>query len=184
MSHCLVLNADATPLSLIPFSAINWQDAIRIWFGGNASVVEHYKDWKVHSPSLTINVPSVIMNKKYIKVSRLIKFSRYNVLLRDRFTCQYCNQTFAGADLTMDHVIPRYSGGKTNWGNIVSACMPCNIKKAHYTTMSPKHLPKRPDYFDLVRRRQSHQIKIPDASWIPYIGWDPKLVQIVPPKKT
>jgi 5-methylcytosine-specific restriction endonuclease McrA len=30
---------------------------------------------------------------------------------------------------TLDHVMPRSRGGKTDWGNIVAACDSCNQKK-------------------------------------------------------
>jgi 5-methylcytosine-specific restriction endonuclease McrA len=59
------------------------------------------------------------------------KLSKKEVLLRDRHTCQYCGQR--NLELTMDHVRPRRQGGQQTWGNIVSACIPCNHRKAGRT---------------------------------------------------
>ncbi len=59
------------------------------------------------------------------------KLSKKEVLLRDRHTCQYCG--LRNLELTMDHVRPRRLGGKQTWENIVSACIPCNHRKAGRT---------------------------------------------------
>jgi 5-methylcytosine-specific restriction endonuclease McrA len=33
----------------------------------------------------------------------------------------------------LDHVIPRSRGGATDWSNIVTSCVPCNLKKGDRT---------------------------------------------------
>jgi 5-methylcytosine-specific restriction endonuclease McrA len=59
------------------------------------------------------------------------KLSKKEIFLRDRYTCQYCSlQT---RELTLDHVRPRRQQGEHTWENIVSACIPCNRKKAGRT---------------------------------------------------
>lgn len=47
--------------------------------------------------------------------------------------CYHCEQKFAPADLTMDHLIPIARGGKTNKKNCVPCCKDCNNKKAYKT---------------------------------------------------
>ena len=37
----------------------------------------------------------------------------------------------ASSDLNLEHVIPKSRGGKTGWDNIVTACVPCNLKKGN-----------------------------------------------------
>ena len=32
--------------------------------------------------------------------------------------------------MTLDHIIPRSRGGAHSWDNVVSACIPCNHRKA------------------------------------------------------
>lgn len=183
MGTTLILNADYSPLSLIPISTIGWRDAIKINFLGHAKVIEEYDDWVVHSPSTTIPVPSVMISETYIKVKQHVKFSRANLLVRDDYTCQYCNTGLDIKDLTVDHVIPRVRGGKTSWDNIVASCYVCNTIKGHKQHMKPRQKPYKPDYYSLVTNAKKRPITIPDAKWIPYLGWDTNLITIQPPIK-
>ena len=180
MSNTLILNADGAPLSIVPLSAISWQDAVTMEWLDRADIIESYADWIVRSPSIEIEVPSIMMLRTYIKVSRVIKYSRYNVFLRDEFSCQYCG--YDGAmnphSLTIDHYTPRHRGGTTHWENVVTACEPCNLKKAHYDHMQPKREPYQPTYWDMVERRKKRPIAVPSKTWIQWLGWDPKLVAI------
>ena len=47
---------------------------------------------------------------EYIKSQKSPVFSRFNVFLRDKFSCQYCGALKQSRDLTFDHVIPRSLG--------------------------------------------------------------------------
>ena len=94
----LVLNADYRPLSYYPLSIWCWQDAIKAVFLDRVNIVSEY-DKTVRSPSFEIRLPSVISLKTYVKPSRHPAFTRFNVFLRDRFTCQYCGTR---EDLTFD----------------------------------------------------------------------------------
>ena len=77
-----------------------------------------------------IRVPRVIILSAYDRVPRRhVRFSRHNIYLRDGSVCQFCGKHFARADLNLDHVVPRSLGGKTNWENVVTSCIPCNRKK-------------------------------------------------------
>ena len=49
---------------------------------------------------------------------------------RDDHTCLYCGEQFWDFDLTRDHVIPVSRGGADAWDNVVTACRPCNQRKA------------------------------------------------------
>lgn len=54
------------------------------------------------------NMPSVIRLKPGVPNSqRLLPATKHNVMLRDRFTCQYTGDRLRRADCTIDHVIPR-----------------------------------------------------------------------------
>ena len=70
------------------------------------SVLNEY-DKAVHSPSMTMKLPSVIALKDFIPSSRRPAFTRFNVFLRDAFQCQYCAERSPAPDLTFDHVTPR-----------------------------------------------------------------------------
>ena len=126
----LVLNADFRPLSYYPLSLWSWQDAIKAVFLERVSIIENYNK-AVHSPSLTIKLPSVIALKDYVSLRQSPAFTRFNVFLRDNFTCQYCKEKFSANELTFDHITPKCIGGKTTWSNVVSACTTCNLKKRY-----------------------------------------------------
>ena len=132
----LVLNADYRPLSYYPLSLWSWQDAVKAVFLDRVNTVSHY-DTVVHSPSLELRLPSVVSLKTYIKPARYPAFTRFNVFLRDRFTCQYCG---SGDDLTFDHLVPRSRGGKTTWDNVVTACSPCNLEEGRRTAEQGAHV--------------------------------------------
>ena len=85
----LVLNADYRPLSYYPLSVWCWQDAIKAVFLDRVVIVSEY-DTTVRSPSFEMRLPSVVCLKTYIQPTRNPAFTRFNVFLRDRFTCQYC----------------------------------------------------------------------------------------------
>jgi len=117
----LVLNADYRPLSYSPLSLWGWRDALVALFSERVTLVATY-DLEARSPSRSMPIPSVVALKNYISPVRHPAFTRYNIYLRDRFTCQYCSQYLPSGGLTFDHVMPRSRGGLTTWENVVAAC--------------------------------------------------------------
>lgn len=180
MSEVLVLNADAQPLSILPISSLCWQEAVKLLFIGRVDVIEAYNDWIVHSPSTEMAVPSILMLHDYVKVSKAIRFSRYNLFLRDNFMCQYCEVDYSEKynDLTLDHVVPKSDGGKTNWANVVASCAACNTRKANHYAMKPKIAPRKPTYFELAGKRKAFPITIPDMQWNQFLQWPEELIKI------
>jgi 5-methylcytosine-specific restriction endonuclease McrA len=168
----LVLNADFRPLSYYPLSLWSWQDAIKAVFMDRVNIVSHY-DKVVRSPSFEMQLPSVVSLKTYIKPSRQPAFTRFNVFLRDRFSCQYCGSR---EDLTFDHVIPRSKGGTTTWENVVAACSPCNLRKADRmpseAEMWPRTAPFQPSVTDLHRNGRLFPPNYLHESWMDYLYWD------------
>jgi 5-methylcytosine-specific restriction endonuclease McrA len=108
----LVLNADFRPLSYFPLSLWSWQETVKAVCLDRVNIVSEYEQ-VVRSPSFTMRLPSVISLKEYIASARRPAFTRFNVFLRDRFICQYCNDSYPSHDLTFDHVVPRSRGGRT-----------------------------------------------------------------------
>lgn len=45
--------------------------------------------------------------------------------------CHYCGQAVGAKALTMDHLVPIVRGGRSNKGNLVPACKPCNETKKY-----------------------------------------------------
>lgn len=174
----LVLNADFRPLSYFPLSLWPWQDTVKAVFLDRVNVVSEY-DRVIHSPSRAFRVPSVIALKEFAPRARRPAFTRFNVFLRDRFTCQYCGDRFPAHDLTFDHVVPRSRGGRTTWGNVVAACGPCNMRKANRTpreaAMPLIRAPDEPDTYQLQDMGRSFPPNYLHESWRDFLYWDSEL---------
>ncbi len=193
MSHCLLLNADAQPMSLIPLSTQTWQDSITGIFNGKMRPLHFYDNWYVHSPSTSMQVPSVCILTKQVKVKHRFSASdsggssgpQHNlVFLRDLFTCQYCLKVFAAKHLTIDHVLPKSKGGLKTWQNTASACSKCNTNKGNDERIRPANPPKRPTYDLLVRNARKFPLIIPSLHWNYYIGHPEELTILKEPKNT
>ena len=187
MGDVLILNANAQPVSYLPLSKRTWQDSMTLLCKGEAEVLHSYDDWDIHSPSMTMAVPSVIILKQQIKkfrtwVARDSSAQRELVFLRDLFVCQYCNDRFPLKTLTLDHVKPRKFGGKTNWSNLSSACKNRNAKRACNGAIQPRVKPFKPTYADLIKNMRKESITIPAIEWNYYLGWDEDKIRIVHPK--
>jgi len=174
MSDTLLLNADYKPISVLPLSVITWQHAIKLMFLGRIHILETYPDWLIHSEKLTLNVPSVCVTKDYFHYNKNVKFSRYNLYLRDLFQCQYCLDIFDFDELTIDHVVPMSAGGKSEWTNVVTSCADCNHRKGS-KLMKPKTLPYKPDYFELVKKWKNTEFTVRQESWNKFLGTDKKV---------
>ena len=88
----------------------------------------------------------------------------------------YCG---SGEDLTFDHLVPRARGGQTTWENILTACAPCNLRKADRSPrdagMHPSHLPFRPTVHDLHDAGRHFPPNYLHDSWLDYLYWDTEL---------
>jgi len=170
MSDCLLLNANFEPISVLPLSVIDYRHAIKLMYLGRVTVLETYSDWLIRSERLTLNVPSVCVTKDYFPHKQHVKFWRYNMYLRDLFKCAYCEEVFDYDELTIDHVVPRAVGGKTNWTNCTTSCKACNSAKGHKTNVKPRIMPYKPDYYQLVAKWKAGPIIVRQPSWNQYLG--------------
>lgn len=158
----LVLNQNYEPLSITRMK----RAVILLWLG-KAEIIESL-GWKIHTPSIAFNTPSIIRLQSYIHLRRpAIPMTRKNIMKRDRYTCQYCGKI--GIPMTCDHVIPKTRGGDDSWENLVCCCTYCNNRKGNHTPtevgMKLKRSPKRPHYFFLLQ----NNMNIPDERWKSYL---------------
>ena len=136
----LVLNQSYEPLTIC-----RARRAVVLLYLGKAEMLENGVGF-IHSISNSFPLPSVIRLGYMIKRPyRERKLTRFEVFNRDRYTCQYCGKETR--QLTLDHVIPRYRGGQHTWENVVSACVPCNRRKAGRTPQEARmRLIRSPGY--------------------------------------
>lgn len=123
MSGVLVINAGYEPLH-----RVSVQHAICMLVREVAVVEEAYDGMKIGDFPL----PKVLRLVRYIKLhwrSTTPKWSKRRLLERDGSKCAYCGKEAT----TVDHVNPRYHGGKTTWDNTVAACLRCNGRKGSRT---------------------------------------------------
>ncbi len=176
----LVLNADFRPLNYFPLSLWSWQDSVKAVFLDRVAIISEY-DKLISSPSIEIRLPSVISLKEYVTHSRKPAFTRFNVFLRDKFICQYCNKKFVANELTFDHVIPRSKGGRSRWDNVVTACSPCNFKKSNkllnQCNMYPLKNPIVPTSWQLQENGRKFPPNHLHHSWRDYLYWDSELIE-------
>lgn len=52
--------------------------------------------------------------------------TRFKILERDNFTCQYCGKKPPEIILEVDHIIPYSKGGATDKYNLITSCRGCN----------------------------------------------------------
>ncbi|KAA8496662.1 hypothetical protein FVE85_0391 [Porphyridium purpureum] len=177
----LVLNADYQPLSYLPLSLWPWTEVMKALCLDRVRVVETYDHIKVRSASAEFPVPSVVVMKEYAKISKKRPaFSRYNVFLRDQFSCQYCGQSHRPVDLTFDHVVPKSRGGKLCWENVVTACISCNNRKGSMLLkdlrgMRLQRTPKVPSLYELQQCARRFPPKYLHESWVDYLYWDQEM---------
>lgn len=171
----LVLNADYRPLSYYPLSLWTWQEAVKAAYLDRVDIVAEYQD-TVRSPSTVIRIPSVVVLKDYVKPQKRVAFTRFNLFLRDEFSCQYCG---ARDNLTFDHVVPRAKGGITSWENVVAACSRCNLKKGakslRQSGMTLRKAPRAPGAEQLRNMGRKFPPNYLHESWLDFLYWDAEL---------
>ncbi|WP_430333239.1 HNH endonuclease [Rhodococcus sp. ACT016] len=161
----LLLNATFEPLTALPA-----RRAVVLMVCDKADAVhEDPLGPVIHSEGYSLQVPSVIRLRNYVRVpyrSR-IPMTRAALMHRDRFRCGYCGDKAE----TIDHVIPRSRGGGHSWENCVACCAPCNHRKADklltelgWTLRTALVPPSGPHWRLLATITEVH------PTWLPYLG--------------
>ena len=181
-SHVLVLNR-----FLQPVNVINVRRALCMFYVGVAHALDHeyqlfdFDSWAaisaefgedaVKTSSKRIKIPRILVLQAYdrMPIGR-VRFSRRNIFMRDSDACQYCGKRLARKHLSLDHVIPRSQGGKTNWENIVASCIPCNSRKGGRTPRQANlkllRPPKKPTWSEL---RNLIGPRLRYREWLPFM---------------
>ena len=191
-SEVLVLNRNFLAIHFAP-----WERAVTLLYRGLAMVVDEeyrtydFSDWLdlsrtmalepsgfIHTPTVRIAIPEVIALRYFGGVpKREIPFTRRNIYQHYGNRCCYCGKRFPSDRLNLEHVIPRSRGGRSDWENVVTACIPCNLRKGdRLPAEAGMHLLRRParprwrqGYSLLIRSpmpmRRSWQRFVDNAYW-------------------
>ncbi len=164
MNKVLVLNATYEPISFVSLKR-----AVVLLLKEKAEVIEEMVERRLRAEKTSFPYPLVIRLVSYVPVPRFfnLPLSRRSLLSRDNYTCQYCGVN--DLPLTIDHVIPKSRGGKTEWTNVVAACVACNRKKGNKypadAKMFPRNKPTKPGYITVVLLGQAKG----NETWARYI---------------
>jgi 5-methylcytosine-specific restriction endonuclease McrA len=125
----IVLNSNYAFLNIV-----NWKQAIKLMVKGKAEALEFTtRVLRNAERTIKIVVPKILRLVKMIRTlyKARVPYSKRNVFIRDKFVCAYCNEHVRRP--TLDHVIPKSRGGRTDFDNTVTACRPCNAHKGDKT---------------------------------------------------
>ncbi len=145
------------------------------------SVAVHHE--KIGLVGRVMRVPRVVVLIAYDHMpKRGIRFSRLNIMLRDKHQCQYCGKKLLKSKLNLDHVIPRSQGGLTTWENVVTSCHDCNRIKGGRTPqqahMKLLHQPFRPTsvpFMDISRHMMHYEEWKPFINFVDFSYWNAEL---------
>ena len=87
------------------------------------------------------------------------KKMRFEVLKRDKFTCQYCGKQSPSVVLHLDHIKPVSKGGKNTLLNLVTSCVDCNLGKGARELSDESELEKQKAHLSALAEKQD-QIKM------------------------
>lgn len=148
-------NVLAVPVLLLnrhyaPVSVATARRSLVLLYSGAASALDESGDahdfysWRclpirAHDDEIAVvggalRIPRVLHLERYERAPRFgVRLTRRNLLLRDRYRCQYCGGEPGVRDLNVDHVVPRSRGGRDSWDNLVISCRSCNLYKGKNT---------------------------------------------------
>lgn len=121
---------------------------IAMLHGGIQAKSGHQSRLPIHSIIATKNA------RHHLFTNYRPPLSNTSLFRRDNHLCLYCGEEHTSKHLSRDHIIPLSQHGKDIWTNVVTACKPCNNKKADRTPeqahMPLLAIPFQPNYAEYV----------------------------------
>ena len=141
---------------------ISWQDAPCLyvrgavaWTIGDPCLIVHGGMSRLTGEQSTVALHPIVASRGHARPGLLEPapaLTNAALFARDRHLCMYCGQHFGKPLLTRDHVLPTSRGGRDIWENVVSACLPCNVRKGGRTpqqaNMPILAIPYRPSWVE------------------------------------
>ena len=115
------------------FQHLSWKE----WFDLFSIPVDDDGDYGyewINVNRFKVRLPRIIVLLEYNKIPHTrVRLTRRNLLIRDKFTCQYSGKKVTSRTGTIDHIVPKCRGGKTEWHNVVISTFEVNVKKGGRT---------------------------------------------------
>mgnify|MGYP001764991707 FL=1 len=141
---------------------MSWQDATCLyvrgavaWTIGDPCLVVHGGRSRLTGEQSTVALHPIVASRGHARPGMMAPapaLTNAALFARDRHLCMYCGQQFSRPQLTRDHVVPTSRGGRDHWENVVSACLPCNVRKGGRTpqqaNMPLLAIPYRPSWVE------------------------------------
>ncbi len=167
MTNVAVLNADFTYIGMIP-----WERSIVLLYQGKAETVKETKTTIYNQDrSHSFIVPKIIRLVSFVRslYSNKIPYSKRNIFVRDKHSCQYCGKKMTPSECTVDHIVPKAHRGKSSWENCVCSCKRCNNIKGDLPLdkceVFLRKRPYKPNAADFIRLRSSHLVEQIENIW-------------------
>jgi 5-methylcytosine-specific restriction endonuclease McrA len=141
---------------------MSWQDAVCLyardavaWTLGDPCLTIHGGHNRFTGVQSVIELHPIVAGKGRARpglIEPAPALTNAALFARDRNLCMYCGQHYHRQALTRDHVLPLSKGGRDTWVNVVSACVPCNVRKGSRTpqqaAMPLLAVPYRPSWVE------------------------------------
>lgn len=130
----LVLDKGGNPRKWIDFEKAAYYHCkgLITWTAGQNEITVHGGVSRLTGDRTELALNSIIALDGVVPSKRAVPLITNSALFRrDGHQCAYCGEHFSKAHLTRDHFKARANGGKDVWGNVVTACKPCNNRKGH-----------------------------------------------------
>ena len=88
------------------------------------------------------------------KRKEIPKRIRFEVLKRDKFTCQYCGRQAPDVVLNVDHIKPISKGGTNEITNLITSCFDCNSGKSDIELSDDTAIKKQKAQLNLLQERR------------------------------
>ena len=96
-----------------------------------------------------------------MKRDAIPKSTRFEVLKRDKFTCQYCGRSAPDVILEIDHIQPVAEGGDNSIINLITSCRDCNRGKSKTPLNDDTAVKKQKKQLDdLADRREQIEMMV------------------------
>jgi len=92
-------------------------------------------------------------------VRKISNALRFEVLQRDKHTCQYCGRRVPEVELEVDHLIPVARGGTDVFENLITSCRECNSGKSAKLIERFTHGHTKESWREKIREKRAEKLR-------------------------